>query len=151
VPRIRALTNNTVSTPKRATRHSGHAFRKLQAQPQSRFVVHDPPQPDRPALAPGTAPLALRNARLPKDDPRFTTLPRPRAPAPKRATRHSGTAQPTPLRRLHGVARSAPQRRLVVHHLRNSRSTGRTGAPGTASPGLSNARLFAWSGRPAVL
>ncbi len=68
-----------------------------------------------------------------------------------RATRHSGTAQPTPFRRLHGVARSAPQSRLVVHNRLNSRSTSRTGAPGTASPGLSNARLFAWSGRPAVL
>jgi hypothetical protein len=67
-----------VSKPKRATRHSGHAFRKLQAQPQSRFVVHDPPQPTPPALAPSTAPLALRNARLPRDAPRCTTLPRPR-------------------------------------------------------------------------
>jgi hypothetical protein len=127
----------------RATRHSGHAFRKLQAQPQSRFMDHGPPQPVPPALAPGTAPLALRNARLPKDDPRYTTLPRPRAPALKRATRHSGHA----FRKL----QAQPQSRFVVHHRRNSRSTSRTGAPGTASPGLSNARLFAWSGRPAVL
>ncbi len=36
-----------------------------------------------PALAPGTAPLALRNARLPKDDPRYTTLPRPRVCWPR--------------------------------------------------------------------
>jgi hypothetical protein len=96
-----------------------------------------------PALAPGTAPLALRNARLPKDAPRCTTLPRPRAPAPKRATRHSGHA----FRKL----QAQPQRRFVVHNRRNSRSTSRTGAPGTASPGLSNARLFACSGRPMFL
>ncbi len=30
--------------PKRTARHSGHAFRKLQAQPQSRFVVHNRPK-----------------------------------------------------------------------------------------------------------
>jgi hypothetical protein len=96
-----------------------------------------------PALAPATAALARVNARLPKDDPRCTTLPRPRAPAPKRATRHSGHA----FRKL----QAQPQSRFVVHHRRNSRSTSRTGAPGTASPGLSNARLFACSGWPAVL
>jgi hypothetical protein len=60
-----------------------------------------------------------------------------------RATRHSGHA----FRKL----QAQPQRRFVVHHRRNSRSTCRTGAPGTASPGLSNARLFAWSGRPMFL
>jgi hypothetical protein len=96
-----------------------------------------------PALAPGTTPLALRNARLPKDDPRFTTRPRTRAPAPKRAARHSGRA----FRKL----QAQPLSRFVVHNRRNSRSTGRTGTPGTASPRLSNARLFACSGRPMFL
>ena len=68
-----------------------------------------------------------------------------------RAAQHSGTAQSTPFRRLHGVARSAPPSRYVVHNLRSSRFTRRLGAPVTASPGLSNARLFVCSGWPAVL
>jgi hypothetical protein len=45
----------------------------LRAPSHRRLLVHDPPQPTRPALAPGTAPLALRNARLPKQPPRCTT------------------------------------------------------------------------------
>ena len=60
-----------------------------------------------------------------------------------RATRHSGHA----FRKL----QAQPQRRFVVHNRRNSRSTCRTATPGTASPGLSNARLFACSGRPMFL
>jgi hypothetical protein len=111
----------------------------LRAPSHRRCLTGPPPSPrSPPALAPGTAPLALRNARLPKVSPRFTTLPRPRAPAPKQATRHSGHA----FRKL----QAQPQSRFVVHNRLNSRSTRRTGAPGTASPGLSNARLFACSG-----
>jgi len=45
----------------------------LRAPAHRRLLVHHPPQPTRPALAPGTAPLALRNARLPKQPPRCTT------------------------------------------------------------------------------
>jgi len=45
----------------------------LRAPSHRRLLDHDPPQPTRPALAPGTAALARVNARLPKQPPRCTT------------------------------------------------------------------------------
>jgi hypothetical protein len=133
VPRPRA------PTPKRATRHSGHAFRKLQAQPQSRFLDHHPPQPTRPALAPSNAPLALRNARLTQHPHRCTTLPRPQASAPKRATRPSGHA----LRKL----QAQPQSRFVVHNRSGSRAALVRRAllrQGSAMPGFSPVLVCRW-------
>ena len=61
---------------------------------------HHPPQPTRPALAPGTAPLALRNARLTQHPHRCTTLPRPRVSAACRASRPCGAPGRAVLRRL---------------------------------------------------
>jgi hypothetical protein len=103
-----------VSAPMRAARHCAAALRKLRAASQSRFVDHHPPQPTPPALAPGTAPLALRNARLTKTRPgtpaapalptqmsppvtqslAITPAPRPRPPA--RHTPHDTATLDTP-------------------------------------------------------
>ena len=91
-------------------------------------------------------PTALGRYRLPLLAPSIGTCDRA-APAREsvgqdRTTRHSGTAQSTPLRRLHGVARSAPQSRFVVH---NRSGHGSPAAPvrrallrqGSAMPGFS--------------
>jgi hypothetical protein len=97
-----------VSAPMRAARHCATALRRLRAASQSRFVDHHPPQPAPPALAPGTAPLALRNARLIQTRPgtpaapalptqmsppvtqslAITPTPRPRPQPPARHTPH---------------------------------------------------------------
>ena len=61
-----------------------------------------------PSVAPGTAALALRNARLGHTPRWCTTLPRPRVSAPKRTARHSGHA----FRKL----QAQPQSRFVVHN-----------------------------------
>ncbi len=84
----------------RAARHSGHAFRKLQAQPQSRFVVHHRPQPTPPALAPGTASPGLSNARLTQSRPGASPSPGPRVCAPVRASRPCSAPALPVLRRL---------------------------------------------------
>jgi hypothetical protein len=130
-PRCASVPRPRVPAPTRAARHCDRAFRKLQARPQSRFVDHDPPQPTRPALAPGTAPLALRNARLPQDAPQCASVPRSRVPAPTRAARHCGRA----FRKL----QAQPQSRFVDHD--PPQPTRPALAPGTAALARVNARL----------
>jgi len=83
------------------------------------------------ALAPGNASPGLSNARLTQTPRWYTSRPRPRVSAPQRAARHCAAA----LRKL----RATSQSRYLVN---NRAQTARPAlAPGTASPGLSNARL----------
>ncbi len=69
-----------------------------------------------PALAPGTAPLALRNARLPKDTPRYASVPRLRVRALVRARAHvPGRAQASPVGQCPSP-RAPSHRRSPDHH-----------------------------------
>ena len=111
--RCTTLPRPRAPAPKRAARHCGHAFRKLQAQPQSRYLARHPPQPTPPALAPGTAAPGARQCPA---NPTPSLAHHPPRPCPLRCRHRSHNRWPPPPRaydrnRPHAMPRDTPPRR----------------------------------------